>query len=341
MRPRSVILVAALGVILILSVTISRRSIPAAAHAAGADPRDKVSCLGRLVPGEKVLNIAGPYSVQGPSLVSELMVRRGQRVKKGEILARLQNYESAKAQLDQAEREVQVSTRLLEQVKAGEKQSTIAAQEAWVLKCDAEFKNAETFLQRDRQLREQGTISPSDLDRSELAWRVAQKTYEQATNSLQSLKEVRAVDINVAEARLASAQATARRMKADLDQTSIRAPIDGTVLEILTYPGELLDRNPLLQLGDLDHMKVEAEVYVTDIAAVRAGSRAVVTGDGFAGELSGRVSEIGLQVDQSSIFHANPATFSDKRIVKVWIELTDPAKARGLVNNQVTVIISR
>lgn len=299
----------------------------------------KVSCLGRVTPGDKVIQISGPYTLQGPSIVKELFVRRGDKVQRNQELARLHNHDTALAQLRQAEAELEVALKSLEQVKAGEKAGAIAAQEAVVLRLEDEVKAANIFLQRDQQLAARRGIAENDLDRSRLNWMVAQKNYDQGTNSLMAMREVRAVDLRLAEAKVLSARASAQRAQAELELATIRAPIDGYILEILTYPGEMGDRNPILQMGDLDHLQVQAEVYVTDIASVRLQARAVIRGDGFSGEVRGTVTEIGLQVDRSAIFDPDPASFSDRRVVKVWIKLEDSRKLQGLVNHQVNVVI--
>jgi HlyD family secretion protein len=87
-------------------------------------------------------------------------------------------------------------------------------------------------------------------------------------------------------------------------------------------------------------MNIEAEVYVSDISRVRVGAPVRATGDGFTGSLSGAVQEIGMQVDRSSVFNPDPASFSDKRVVKVRIKLDAGERVRGLVNHQVYVTIS-
>jgi HlyD family secretion protein len=261
-------------------------------------------------------------------------------VTKGGQVAKLLGFDISEAQLRQAETETEVQARLLDQVRAGEKAGTIAAQEATVLRLEAEMENAAIVLKRDQELFKQKTLSQNDFDRSELALRVARKNHEQAVNQLSSLKEIRAVDIRVAEARLKAATETARRIRVELEQTIIRSPIDGVVLEVRTYPGERLEKDPLVELGELDKMRVEAEVYVTDITLVRMGARAKVSGDGITGELAGAVSEIGLQVDRSSVFNPDPASFNDKRVVKVWITLEDSSQVRGLANHQVQVRIA-
>ena len=311
-----------------------------APSAANPGAKRKVSCLGRLVPGEKVIQLAGPHSLQGPAIVKELLVRRGQYVTNGTVIARLQTFDTTSAQLRQAQAEVEVLVRVLDQVKAGEKTSTIAAQQATVLRWEAEAKNAETVFLRDKEIFLQKAISQNDLDRSQLAWDVARKNYDQARNHLEGLKEIRDVDVRVAEARLRAGVETANRIRAELEQTVVRAPLDGTILEIRTYPGERLDREPIVEMGDVRQMNIEAEVYVTDIGQVRVGAAARATGDGFTGELTGTVQEIGMQVDRSSVFNPDPASFSDKRVVRVRIKLDQGDKVRNLVNHQVYVTIS-
>lgn len=299
----------------------------------------KVSCLGRVTPGDKVIQVSGPYTLQGPSIVKELFVRRGDKVQKNQELARLHNHGTALAQLRQSEADLEVALKSLDQVKAGEKAGVIAAQEANVLRLEDEMKTANLFLQRDKELAARKILAETDLEHSRLNWSVAQKNYDQGTNSLMAIQEVRAVDLRLAEAKVLSARASVQRSQAELELATIRAPLDGYILEILTYPGEIADRNPILQMGDLDHMQVQAEVYVTDIASVRLHAHAVIRGDGFTGEIVGTVTEIGRQVDRSAIFDPDPASFSDRRVVKVWIKLADPMKLQGLVNHQVNVVI--
>ena len=43
--------------------------------------------------------------------------------------------------------------------------------------------------------------------------------------------------------------------------------------------------------------------------------------------------------DQIGRFDPDPASFSDRRVVKVWLKLEDPRKLRSLVNHQVNVVI--
>jgi HlyD family secretion protein len=84
---------------------------------------------------------------------------------------------------------------------------------------------------------------------------------------------------------------------------------------------------------------VEAEVYISDIARVAVGAPARIRGDGFDGEISGRVTEIIGQVGANALYAADPYSYSDRRIVKVRILLDDGDRVSGLSNSQVSVVI--
>ena len=98
----------------------------------------------------------------------------------------------------------------------------------------------------------------------------------------------------------------------------------------------------ILTLGDLEHMKVEVEVYQTQIGRVALGDRATVRAPALRHELSGTVSKIGLEVGRQDTMDPNPAANTDARIVKVTVALDDASSrlARGLTNLQVTAEIT-
>ena len=88
-------------------------------------------------------------------------------------------------------------------------------------------------------------------------------------------------------------------------------------------------------------MAVEAEVYVSDVGRVAVGAPALVRGDGFSGELSGRVAEIVGQVGSNALYPSDPYSFADRRVVKVRIRLDEAARLCELSNTQVNVKIGR
>ena len=129
----------------------------------------------------------------------------------------------------------------------------------------------------------------------------------------------------------------------DLRDTILRAPMAGTVLDILTREGERPGDSGVLELGQTDFMEVVAEVYETDISRILPGQRARITPEhgGFTGELFGQVREIGRQVNRRDVFSADPNDAVDARVVEVRIALDPPAsqQVRNLTRMQVLVRI--
>ncbi|MYA90451.1 MAG: HlyD family efflux transporter periplasmic adaptor subunit [Synechococcus sp. SB0663_bin_10] len=129
----------------------------------------------------------------------------------------------------------------------------------------------------------------------------------------------------------------------DLGDATLRAPMAGTVLDILAREGERPEASGVRELGQTDFMEVVAEVYETDVSRVRPGQRARITSEhgGFTGELLGQVREVGRQVNRRDVFSADPKDAVDARVVEVRIALDPPAsqRVRNLTRMQVLVRI--
>lgn len=306
-----------------------------------ADPtsRSAVACLGRIIPGEGVVRVTGAYSLQGPPLVQELLVKRGDLVKQGQPLARLNQYVVSQAAVKQAEAELAWYESQVSQTRAGAKAATLAAQSAVVVRLQAEVKQAEIELRRQSALFEQKAVSQSALDNTRLNLDTTQQSLQQAEQEFSALKEVRDVDVKVAEERVRVAAAALERAKVELAQSVVLAPIDGVVFDIHTWPGERLEKEALLSLGDVSRMQVQGELHITDLPQVRVGAKASMTGEGFTGELKGELVEIGQEVQANRLFNPDPLAFTDQRVVKVWIKLDQPDRVQSLSGNLVRIKI--
>lgn len=301
---------------------------------------NRVSALGRLEPQGQIIRLAAPSSMQGAQ-VQQLLISEGQRIQSGQVVAVLDGHETRKAALTRAQSNVQTARARLAQVKAGAKQGDIGAQEAEIARLQAELRNAETEYQRNNSLFQEGAISEADLDAKRLRVEATQEQIRQAQNALTSLAEVRPEDVQIAEAELNSALAAVKQAEADLEQTYVRSPMTAQVIKIHARPGEVIGADGIAEIGQTDQMKVVAQVYETDIGRVQIGQKATATGTAFSGELTGRVSQIGLQVSRQDVFENNPLADTDNRVIEVKIDL-DPESSRkvnGFSNLQVQVLI--
>ncbi|MFM6151445.1 MAG: biotin/lipoyl-binding protein, partial [Sphaerospermopsis kisseleviana] len=138
-----------------------------------------VTALGRIEPQGEVVQVS-VSSVTGSNRVGQLLVKEGDRIKKGQVIAILDNHDRRLALLNQAKQQVKVAESHLAQVKAGAKQGEIEAQQATiselvallrqesaartarVKRLEAEVKNAQIEYQRYQSLLLEGAISTSN-----------------------------------------------------------------------------------------------------------------------------------------------------------------------------------
>ena len=373
---------------------------------------EAVAALGILEPQGEVIVISAPAFSEG-ARVDQLLVKRSDQVKAGQVIAILDSRPRLEAALKKAQTEVLVAQTKLALVKAGAKQGEInaqkaqidnlkaelsgqvatqratierlqaelkgekAAQQATIDRLKAEFDNAKTECDRYQSLYQDGAVNASDRDRKSLEQETAikrlteaevnltkiiasrqeqikeaeanrQRTIntllEQQTEAkatLNQIAEVRPIDILVAQANIKTAQASVDQAKAELDLAYVRVPKAGQILQIYTWPGELVNNKGIVQFGQTSQMYVKAEVYETDISQIQVGQRATITSQGFPGKLQGTVDEIGLAIGKKDILGTDPVADVDSRVVEVKIRLdpTDNRKVSHLTNLQVKVVI--
>lgn len=222
-----------------------------------------VTALGRLEPQGEVIKVAA--SVPN-GRVAQLLIKQGDQVKKGQIIAILDSRDRLQAELDQAKEQVKVTQARLAQVKAGAKtgeigaqkstlarfkaqwqgdrltqQATldrleaqvagdIASQKATVRKLEAEFENARTEYERYRALNLEGAISASTYESKGLALETSRQQLVEATTNLARTQQTGQQQIKEARAALTRTEGTGRQQvneaNSTLDQVSEVRPVD-------------------------------------------------------------------------------------------------------------------
>ena len=338
-----------------------------------------VAALGRLEPEGEITRLNAPLSIDGTrTRISELLVNKGDQVKKDQVVAILDSRDTSQATLEKAKSNLQVTQANLARVKAGARQGEIqaqreaivnleaelrgqiASQEATISRIKAELGNAKVEYGRYEQLNKEGAISNSELDSRRLRLDTAEDQLEeakaalgrtvetlqvkkrQAQATLAGISEVRPVDVQVAQAEVTTAISQVKEAQSQLDLAYIKSPLDGQVLELHVRPGEVIpDMKGIAEIGKTDKMYAVAEVYQTDIGKVKLGQEVIVSSPVFPDKLKGEVAEIGLRVDRQDVFNVNPMANTDNKVVKVKIRLNpeDSKKVENLTNLQVDVQI--
>jgi HlyD family secretion protein len=276
-----------------------------------------VTALGRLEPSGEVIQISAPSSNQGDRL-EELLVKEGDNVVQGQIMAILDNRDRATAQLKQAEEKVRVAQAKVTQIKAGAKQGEIKAQEATIERLlselrgakatdrakiarlqaqlrgerteqaaaiellEAELGNAEREFQRYQQLAQEGAISDSDLDSRRLNLDRAKKRVAEAKAAFSKTIDTLTEEIRETQAKAAETTDTVNQQiqgaKAELDRITEVRPVDVDVAAAEVRQARAEVAQAQVEL-DLAYIKAPQAGRVLDILT-RPGE--IVSSDGIA-----------------------------------------------------------
>jgi HlyD family secretion protein len=336
-----------------------------------------VTALGRIEPQGEVIELS-VSQMGGSNRVERVLVKPGDRISKGQVVAILDSYDRRLAALKQAQQQVKVAQSQLAQVQAGAKRGEIeaqiaiiaeieaalrqesAARVATVRRSEAEVRNAEVEYQRYQSLQSEGAVSASIRDNKKLILETAQASLReaianqsqtsetlrerlrQAKATLNRIAEVRPTDVQAAVAAVDSAKTAVQTAQADLDLAYVRSPKNGQILKIHTWDGETVSNQGIVEIGQTEQMYVVAEVYEVDINRVKIGQTATITQLNLPGELQGTVDEIGLLIAKKDVLNTDPVADIDARVVEVKIRLNPESSARvtGLTNSKVKVSIA-
>ena len=230
-----------------------------------------VSSTGKVHP---VLIVDVGSQVSGQ--VSEVLVDYNSLVSKDEVIARLDpapfeaRLEVAEADLAQAKASVTMQNASLEQLKAD------------LVGARAAFKELEQDLERQASLLKRKLVSQSIVDRA-----VASRDQSRARiDSLLAQQKRQRAQIRTTEAQVLSRAAGLRERKTELDNTVIRSPVNGVVINRAADPGQTVAASlqaPVLFTiaQDLREIHLEVSVDEADIGRVREGQKVRFTVDAY------------------------------------------------------------
>ncbi|MGD0265717.1 MAG: efflux RND transporter periplasmic adaptor subunit [Candidatus Methylomirabilota bacterium] len=261
------------------------------------DIQSTISATGTL---NAVITVQVGTQVSGT--IKELMVDYNSRVKKGMLIARIDpatfeaKVNQAKADLESAR--ASVLNQRAAVVKAG---ADVATARANVVKADVAVKDAQVKTNARVRLFQNGGISQEELGTAKATQDSAQAQLEAAQASLRASQAA----LDVARAMLAAAEATVLQKQAalaqaqvDLDNSEIRAPVDGVVVARNVDVGQTVAASlqaPTLFLiaQDLTKMQVDTNADEADVGRVALDQEATFTVDSFPGQtFRGRVVQI-------------------------------------------------
>ena len=252
-------------------------------------------------------------------------VEEGDRVRRGQVLAELENADyrarvaTAEAELAQREAEMR---RTVNGSRMEERREAEAAKQA----SKAVLENARNEAERRRGLAERAVISRDEADRYERAYRVAQAEFEQTSEHFALVDaQAREEDRSKAEANVSEARARLSEARAIFEKSFIRAPMDGVILRKLRHTGESVSTqfdSPVMTMADDSVLRVRLDVDETDVAKLEVGQRAYVTAEAYGGrKFEGRVIRVGRILGKKSVRTDEPTEHVDTKILETLVEL--------------------
>ena len=129
----------------------------------------------------------------------------------------------------------------------------------------------------------------------------------------------------MSKAKISAASARLQLAIHALEKATIKAPVDGTVLEVNSRLGELASPDagqPCLLLADMSTYRVRAFVEEIDAPRVVEGMRVEVTADGMVGKsFIGHITRLSPRMSPKQIWSDDPAESFDTKTREVWIDL--------------------
>ena len=260
-------------------------------------------------------------------------VEEGNRVRKGQVLAQIENSDYvarvAEAEAALAQREAEL-TRMVNGARTQERR----ASQAGVKAAEAVLENARREAERRRTLADHQMISRDEAERYERGYLVALAESERASQEFSLVDaDPREEDRRRAEAAVAAARAQLSEARAYLEKTYIRSPLEGIILRKFRHAGESVSTqfdSPIVTLADDSSLRVRLDVDETDVARLRVGQSAFVTAEAYGSQkFTGHVLRVGRILGKKNVRTDEPNERVDTKILETLVEL-DPRQTLPL-----------
>jgi len=268
--------------------------------------------------------------------VEKLFVTRGDKVKKGQLIAIIE-HEDLQDEVNRTYANYKQALAYLEKVKLTYSEK-IKAQKENIKALKIKLAQIEREFKRQEVLYKDGLISKTDMERIQRDYDVAKAQVNAEYYNLRALIEEYKNELKAAEEQVKAAKNTWEEAKIRLSYAFVYAPISGVVSEVTTQQGETvvagLNAPTFITVIDLSKLQVECYVDETDIGKIAPGQEAKFTVDAYPDKIfRARVKTIypGAVIKNNVVFY------------DVVLDILDPYKnlLRPEMTAQVTIIASK
>jgi HlyD family secretion protein len=241
--------------------------------------------------------------------VKAFYIKRGSHVRKGQLLAVLENSDLAaaaqenKGSYDQAQAVYETTT--VSDLPQEVQKAQLDAQAAKEL-----FAAQQKIYTSRQELFQQGAMPRKELDQAGVDLTNARNQYEIAQKHLDSLIQVgKKQALKSAAGQLESAKGKYLGSAAQLSYSEIRSPIDGVVADRPLYPGEMAAAgSPLLTVMDTSQVIARAHIPQPESALLKVGDKANIIVPGEENPVEGKITVI------------SPALDPNSTTVEIWVQ---------------------
>ena len=269
---------AALGVVFAIFVVVKgNKPVPAAPPAAPppeAPYREYVAGTGLVEASTQNIAVAA----NAPGVVTRVFAKVGDAVKAGTPLF-TQDDRSLRATLAAQQAVLTQAQEKFSRLKAAPRPEEVPPAEALVKQEEANVADARTQYESAQSLGDSRAISREELTRRRFILQASESKLRNAQATLDLLKAgTWKADLDVAAADIALAEAQVKATQTAIDLLTVKAPMDGRVLQVNVRVGEYAQAGPLatplMLFGDVDTLRVRVDVDENEAWRVRPGAEA-------------------------------------------------------------------
>jgi HlyD family secretion protein len=275
----------------------------------------------------------------GPAPITEILVKEGDHVRKGQVVAKL---ESVQANADVVAQKAGIDTALADSAaaEAGMKsmEDAVRTAQATLERNRAELDRTKSNLDRATELYNSKLLAKQDFDQKKAEYDTAVAAMSEAQARIAQAKSQQSQarqQLDSANKRIAQLRANLTRYSDVLEKYFVTSPIDGVITNLPVRMGETVvpgvqnsAASTIMTVADMSLITAELKVDETDIVNVQIGQQAEVTIDAIPDQtFKGHVIEIGdTAILRSTGLAASQSTTSNQEAkdFKVVIAIDNP-----------------
>ena len=249
--------------------------------------------------------------------ITNIYVKEGQKVEKGDLLAKIDDQELKNnfASAETAVREAEIALKKAKLAKEISR-NNLAESKAALKEAESNYSQWQSDYERDKKLFKKNAIAEAKFEQTKTQFQKAAAQLERVKAALASAEksvEIAGLDVETAAEKLKKVKNELENAQLKLKDTEIRSPISAEIINEFAEVGEVQAAGqPLFEIAESDRVEIKVQVGMNDLRKLEVGTKALISSPALEQkEVEAAISEIGSIADPKS------------RTTEVTLELTD------------------